>query len=113
MQEVEFIINAEKLEKLKGILDAHGKNGVSITFMMGYGHQRGQSQVYRREECPGINMLPKVSVRTVILDESVDPLIDDVVCQLGDESFGDGKIFVRDIAKAVRIRTNDRNEAAL
>lgn len=113
MQEVEFIINSEKLEQLKRILDAHGKTGATFSFVMGYGHQRGLHQAYRREEAPGINLLPKVSVRTVVRDELVDPLIDDVVAQLGDDTFGDGKIFVRDVAKAVRIRTNERDDEAL
>ena len=54
-----------------------------------------------------------MSVRTVVRDELVDPLIDDVVAQLGDDTFGDGKIFVRDVAKAVRIRTNERGDEAL
>ena len=113
MKEVEFIINAEKLETLKRILDSHGKSGVTIDFVMGYGHQRGLRQVYTREEAPGINLLPKVSVRTVIADAAVGPLIDDTVEQLGSASFGDGKIFVRDVCQAVRIRTNERGEEAL
>jgi nitrogen regulatory protein PII len=113
MKELEFIVNAERLETLKRILDSHGKTGVTIDFVMGYGHQRGLKQVYTREDNPGINLLPKVSVRTVIADESVDVLIDDVVEQLGSASFGDGKIFVRDIAQAVRIRTNERGNDAL
>ncbi|MDR0514871.1 MAG: P-II family nitrogen regulator [Coriobacteriaceae bacterium] len=113
MKEIEFIINAEKLERLKRILDSHGKTGVTIDFVMGYGHQRGLKQVYTREENPGINLLPKVSVRSVVADETVDPLIDDVVEQLGSASFGDGKIFVRDVANAIRIRTNERGDSAL
>jgi nitrogen regulatory protein PII len=113
VKEIEFIINAEKLETLKRILDSHGKTGVTIDFVMGYGHQRGMKQVYTREDSPGINMLPKVSVRTVISDEAVDLLIDDAVDQLGSASFGDGKIFVRDVCRAVRIRTNERDDEAL
>jgi nitrogen regulatory protein PII len=113
MKEIEFIINSEKLEMLKRILDSHGKTGVTIDFVMGYGHQRGLKQVYTREDNPGINLLPKVSVRTVIPDDSVDPLIDDAVRQLGSASFGDGKIFVRDVLKAVRIRTGEHGDTAL
>lgn len=113
MKEVEFIINAARLEKLKTILTLHGKAGATITQVLGYGHQRGISQVYSRDDNPGITLLPKISVRTVIEDEQVDPLIDDVVDQLADASFGDGKIFVHDIVKAVRIRTNERGDRAL
>lgn len=113
MKEVEFIINGEKLEMLKRILDAHSKTGVTVDSVMGYGHQRGMKQVYTRDENPGINLLPKISVRSVISDDLVDDLIDDAVEQLGNASFGDGKIFVRSIERAVRIRTNERDDVAL
>jgi nitrogen regulatory protein P-II 1 len=113
MKEVEFIINSDKLEKLKRILGEHGNTGATITFAMGYGHQRGVRQVYTRDDNPGINLLPKISVRTVIGDEQVDSLVDDAVEQLAGATFGDGKIFVRDVAQAVRIRTNERGDGAL
>lgn len=113
MKEIEFIINGEKLENLKRILDAHAKTGVIIDSVMGYGHQRGIRQVYTRDEKMGINLLPKISVRSVVSDDLVDDLLDDVVAQLGDANFGDGKIFVRNIERAVRIRTNERDDAAL
>lgn len=113
MKEIEFIINSEKLETLKRILDTHGESGATFDFVMGYGHQRGLRQVYTREDNPGINLLPKVSVRTVVTDDAVEPLVDDAVEQLGSASFGDGKIFVREIVQAIRIRTNERGDEAL
>lgn len=113
MREIEFIINSEKLETLKRVLDMHTKTGVTIDFVMGYGHQRGLKQVYTREERPGVNLLPKCSVRTVVPDDLVDPLMDAAIAELGSSSFGDGKIFVRAIEKAARIRTNERGDEAL
>lgn len=80
---------------------------------MGYGHQRGLKQVYTRDEQRGVNLLPKISVRTVVPDKQVDAIIDAVVDRLATSSFGDGKIFVRNVERAVRIRTNERDSEAL
>ncbi len=113
MKEIEFIINGTKLERLKRVLSAYTSNGVFITQGFGYGHQHGFHQVYTREDNPGVNLLPKLSVRTVVPDAIVDQIIDAVVEDLGDATFGDGKIFIREIAGAVRVRTNERDEEAL
>lgn len=113
MKEVEFIINSEKLEALKHVLDQCSSCGITVDFVMGYGHQRGLRQVYTRDEHRGVNLLPKISVRTVVPDESVDTIIDAVVDRLSTSSFGDGKIFVRNVEQAVRIRTNERGNDAL
>lgn len=113
MKEIEFIINSEKLEALKHVLDQCSASGITVDFVMGYGHQRGLKQVYTREERRGVNLLPKISVRTVVPDENVESIIDAVVDRLGALSFGDGKIFVRAVEQAVRIRTNERGVEAL
>lgn len=113
MKEIEFIINSEKLEALKHVLDQCSTSGITVDFVMGYGRQRGLRQVYTREEHRGVNLLPKISVRTVVPDDIVDPILDAVINRLGSSSFGDGKIFVRAIEQAVRIRTNERGVEAL
>lgn len=58
-------------------------------------------------------MLPKVSVRTVVRDDLVDNIVDEMVSNLGSASFGDGKIFIKEVYDAVRVRTNERGDAAL
>ena len=58
-------------------------------------------------------VLPKVSVRTVVPDELVDSIVDEMVADMGNATFGDGKIFVREIADAIRVRANERGDAAL
>ncbi|PAU68810.1 P-II family nitrogen regulator [Bifidobacterium criceti] len=113
MKEIEFIINGEKLETLKHVLDQCGGRGITMTSAMGYGHQHGLKQVYTRDDRQGVALLPKISVRTVVPDTEVDGIIDSVVNRLSTSSFGDGKIFVRDVAQAVRIRTNERGDDAL
>lgn len=113
MKELEIVIKPEKLEPLKHILDAEGAKGVMITQIFGYGHQRGRGQVYTRDEHPSITMLPKLSVRTVVTDKCAERIIESCLEKLSTQSFGDGKIFVKDVADAVKIRTRERGESAL
>ncbi|MBP3487451.1 MAG: P-II family nitrogen regulator [Roseburia sp.] len=113
MKELEIIIKPEKLENLKRILDSVGAGGVMITSIFGYGRQKGVRQVYTRDENIGVNLLPKLSVRTVVKDETVDDIIKKVLAELNTGSFGDGKIFIKDIENAVKIRTGEMGDEAL
>ncbi|MGN0728913.1 P-II family nitrogen regulator [Treponema sp.] len=113
MKELEIVIKPEKMENLKRILDREGARGVMINTIFGYGRQKGAGQVYTREETPGINLLPKLSVRTVVRDDIVEKIISRVFEELNTNSFGDGKIFIKNIEDAVKIRTGERGEEAL
>lgn len=113
MKELEIIIKPEKLENLKRILDSEGANGVMISNIFGYGKQKGVRQVYTRDDSVGVNLLPKLSVRTVVKDEIVDSIIKKVLSELNTGSFGDGKIFIKDIENAVKIRTGEMGDDAL
>ncbi len=113
MKEIEFIVNGDKLERVKRILSTYSKSGIFVTQGFGYGHQQGFHQVYTRDDNRGVNMLPKLSVRTVVKDELVDSIIDQAAADMGNATFGDGKIFVREVANAVRIRTDERGDEAL
>lgn len=113
MKEIEFIVNGDKLERVKRILLAHSKSGIFVTQGFGYGHQQGFHQVYTRDDARGVNLLPKVSVRTVVRDELVDVIIDEAVADMGNATFGDGKIFVKDVQNTIRIRTDERGDEAL
>ena len=79
MKEIEIIINGDKIEKVKRVISGYSKNGIFVTQGFGYGSQKGFRQIYTRDDDRGVNMLPKVSVRTVVKDELVDPILDEMV----------------------------------
>lgn len=113
MKELEFIINGDKLERVERILSSFSNNGIFVSQGFGYGHQHRYRQVYTRDDNIKANMLPKVSVRMVVEDALVEPIIGEALSAIGSQSFGDGKIFVKEIADAVRIRTGERGDEAL
>lgn len=118
MKELNLIIRPEKLETLKSILDASDCGGMTIFSVMGCGAQRGVSEEDTSvHELRGfkttINLLPKIEVDVVVPDEKVDEIIAEVRDKLSSDHVGDGKIFVRTIDAAIRIRTGERDEKAL
>ena len=113
MKEIEIIINGDKLDHVKRILATFSSNGIFVSQGFGYGHQQGFKQVYTRDDNRGSNLLPKVSVRTVVSDQLVDSIVDEMVSDMGNASFGDGKIFVKEVYEAIRVRNNERGEEAL
>lgn len=113
MKEMEFIIKPEKMENLKRILSNCDARGVIVTYLSGYGHQGGMRQVYTRDKVVGGTLLPKLSFRTVVPDDAVENIVQKVVEELNTGSFGDGKIFIRNIEEVIQIRTGVRGEEAL
>ena len=81
MKKLEIIIRPEKLENLKAILEGCRVNGIMISNVMGYGNQKGYTQMYRGTKY-NVNLLPKVKVETVIPKELADPIIDAVVDEI-------------------------------
>ena len=112
MKKLELIIKPEKLEDLKEVLDTEEVNGLNIVNIMGYGNQKGIVKKYRGAEYR-VNLLPKIKVETVVAKENADKLIDKIVKEINTGNIGDGKIFVYDVADAVRIRTGERGKEAL
>ena len=111
MKEIILIIRPEKLEVLKSILDEKNCGGMTISTVMGCGTQKGT--VEGVNEIKGfkttINLLPKVRVE----DSKVEQIILDVREKVATGHVGDGKIFIRNIEEAIRIRTGERGEKAL
>lgn len=82
-------------------------------FQWGKAKKAGIGRRAVSDDREGVAPLPKVSIRTVVSSDMVDTIVDNVVERLGGGTFGNGKIFVRPVAGAVRMRTNERGEAAL
>ena len=112
MKKLEIIIQPEKLEDLKAILDASNANGVMISNIMGYGNQKGHRKIYRGAEY-SVNLLPKVKVETIVEPDTAEKIIEKVVSEIQTGTYGDGKIFVYEVEDAVRIRTGERGSDAL
>ena len=112
MKKLEIVIQPEKLEDLKSILDENHVNGLMISNIMGYGNQKGHKKVYRGAEY-NVNLLPKVKVETVVDSGIATDLIDKIVSEIRTVTYGDGKIFVYEVEDAVRIRTGERGTDAL
>ena len=119
MKELVILIRPEKLEDVKKILDDINCGGMTLSTVMGCGTQKGISADAEEtvNEIRGfkttINLLPKVRVEVVIEDKDVEPVIEKVreTCVTG--HVGDGKIFIRNIEDAIRIRTGERGTKAL
>ena len=112
MKKLEIIIKPERLEELKTILEACGASGIMVNNLMGYGNQKGFVAQYRGTQYM-VNLLPKISVTTVTQDDKAEIMIGRICQQLSKGAVGDGKIFVYDVADAIRIRTGERGEKAL
>lgn len=114
MKEINMIIRPEKLEEVKAILDEINCGGMTITTAMGCGAQKGMTAVH---EIKGfkttINLLPKIMVTVVVEDGDVEPIVMKVREKLATDHVGDGKIFIKPVEEAIRIRTGERGDKAL
>lgn len=117
MKELVMIIRPEKLEEIKKILDDIHCGGMTLSTVMGCGTQKGSVIEDGVNEIKGfkttINLLPKIRVEVVVEDKDVEPVIMKVREVCATNHVGDGKIFVRNIEEAVRIRTGERGTKAL
>ncbi len=112
MKKIETIIQPFKLDDVKEALKAIGIDGMTITEARGHGRQKGHKEVYRGQEY-NVDLLPKVKVEMVIPDSRLDEVVKALTAAARTGKIGDGKIFVYDVTDAIRIRNNDRGEAAL
>ena len=112
MKKVEAIIKPFKLDDVKEGLSEIGITGMTVTEVKGYGRQQGHSELYRGAEYV-VDFLPKVKIEVVVPAESVEEVVEKIVEKARTGKIGDGKIFVSDIEKVVRIRTGETDEEAL
>jgi nitrogen regulatory protein P-II 1 len=112
MKKIEAIIQPFKLEEVKEALKGIGIDGMTVTEVRGHGRQKGHKEVYRGQEYQ-VDLLPKVKLEMVVPAGRVEEIIKTLVAAARTGKIGDGKIFVYDVAEAVRIRNEDRGETAL
>ncbi|MDQ6704613.1 MAG: P-II family nitrogen regulator, partial [Acidobacteriota bacterium] len=111
MKKIETIIQPFKLEDVKEALKAIGIDGMTITEARGHGRQKGHKEVYRGQEY-NVDLLPKVKLELVIADSRLEEVIQTLTAAARTGKIGDGKVFISEISDAIRIRNNDRGEAA-
>jgi nitrogen regulatory protein P-II 1 len=112
MKKIEAIIQPFKLDEVKEALKAIGIDGMTITEVRGHGRQKGHKEVYRGQEY-NVDLLPKIKLELVVADGRYDEVLRALIGSARTGKIGDGKIFVYDVAEAVRIRNDDRGESAL
>ena len=112
MNKIEAIIQPFKLDEVKESLKAIGIDGMTITEVRGHGRQKGHKEVYRGQEY-NVDLLPKVKIELVVPASRKEEVIRTLSLAARTGKFGDGKIFVYDVAEAIRIRNDDRGDAAL
>ena len=112
MKKIEAIIRPEKLDEVRRVVEEAGSHGVMITEIQGHGKQKGYVQSWRGEEYR-VDLLPKVKLEVVVNDNEVNKMIDAIRDCARTGQVGDGKIFVYDIAQAIRIRTGEKGEVAV
>ena len=112
MKLIMAIIKPFKLEEVREALAASGIEGMTVTEVKGYGRQRGQSEIYRGAEY-AVTYLPKVKIELAVQDEVVEPAVEAIRHAAGSGRIGDGKIFVLEVAKALRIRTGEVDAQAI
>ena len=112
LKKIEAIIKPFKLDDVKEALHDAGMQGMTVVEAKGFGRQRGHTELYRGAEYV-VDFLPKLKIEIVVTDAGVDTAIDAICKAAQTGKIGDGKIFISDIAEAVRIRTSERGESAL
>ena len=112
MKKIEAIIQPHKLDDVKTALIGIGIEGMTISEVRGHGRQKGHKEVYRGQEYT-VDLLPKVKLEMVVADDRVEEVVRSLTAAARSGKIGDGKVFVFDVADAIRIRNDDRGESAL
>ncbi len=112
MKRIEAIIKPFKLEEVKDALGEIGIEGMTVSEVKGFGRQKGHTEIYRGSEYT-VDFLPKIRVDLVVADANVEPAVAAIIKAAKTGKIGDGKVFVSNVEQAIRIRTDERGEAAV
>ncbi len=106
------IIKPFKLDDVREALSAIGVAGLTVSEVKGYGRQKGQTEIYRGAEYEA-SFVPKTKLEIVVTSDMADRVCDVIQQTAATGKIGDGKIFVLDVAKTIRIRTGETDQAAI
>ena len=112
MKKIEAIIKPFKLDEVREALSEVGVTGLTVTEVKGFGRQKGHTELYRGAEYV-VDFLPKIKIELVIADSAVEQAIEAIIKAARTGKIGDGKIFVWDLERVVRIRTGELDGDAL
>ena len=112
MKKIEAVIKPFKLDEVKAALGEIGIQGMTVSEVKGFGRQKGHTEIYRGSEYT-VDFLPKIKVEIVIADSQVDPAVAAIVKAAKTGKIGDGKVFVSPLEQAIRIRTDEKGDAAI
>ena len=112
MKMITAIIKPFKLDDVRQAVADIGIQGITVTEVKGFGRQKGHTELYRGAEYV-VDFLPKVKIEIVIRDDQVDPCVEVITEAAHTGKIGDGKIFVTEVERAVRIRTGEKDEEAI
>jgi len=109
---VTAIVKPHKVEEVKEGLQELGVEGLTLSEVRGYGRQRGHTEVYRGAEYQ-VEFVPKARIEVVVTEAQLNDVVDVIVKHARSGQVGDGKIWVTDVARVVRIRTGEEDNEAL
>ena len=112
MKLIMAIIKPFKLDEVREALTPLGVQGLTVTEVKGFGRQKGQTEIYRGAEYH-VSFLPKVKIEVVVADDLADGVMEAIAKAANTGKIGDGKIFVLDVERAMRIRTGETDSSAL
>ena len=112
MKMIMAIIKPFKLDDVREAMAESGVTGITVTEVKGFGRQKGHTELYRGAEYV-VDFLPKVKLEVAVTDDQVDKVVEAIVKAAGTGKIGDGKVFVYDLERVVRIRTGELDADAL
>ncbi len=112
MKNVVAVVKPFKLDDVRQALADVGVNGITVTEVKGFGRQKGHTELYRGAEYK-VDFLPKMKIELVVADEQVERCLEAILTSARTGKIGDGKVFVKDVERVIRIRTGEENEEAV